>query len=352
MQQAGFVVPKFGLETLGLKNLGNVHWNLSVPALYEEAIRRGEGQVADGGALVVRTGVHTGRSPNDKFFVEDAESQGPHRLGQDQQADLARALSRALQPHAGLCPAPRPVRARLLGRRRSRAPHRRARHHRDRLAQPVRPQHVPAADAARSSQGFKPDFTILQPAGLPGRSRSSTAPRPTAPSWSTSRERVVLIGGTWYAGEIKKSIFTILNYLLPDKNVLPMHCSANVGPKGDVAIFFGLSRHRQDHAVGRSVAHPDRRRRARLGRDRRLQLRGRLLRQGDQALPRGRARDLRHHRALRHGAGERRDRSGDRPARPRRRPLHREHARLLSARVHPQRHRHRASPARRRTSSC
>ena len=76
MKQAGFVVPKFGLETLGLKNLGNVHWNLSVPALYEEAVRRGEGQVADGGAFVVRTGVHTGRSPNDKFFVEDTETKG------------------------------------------------------------------------------------------------------------------------------------------------------------------------------------------------------------------------------------------------------------------------------------
>ena len=59
-----------------MKNLSNVHWNLSVPALYEEAVRRGEGAVADGGALVVRTGVHTGRSPNDKFFVEDSESKG------------------------------------------------------------------------------------------------------------------------------------------------------------------------------------------------------------------------------------------------------------------------------------
>src|SRR5204862_6696168 len=70
--QAGFVVPKYGLDTLGLKNLGTVHWNLTVPALYEEAIRRGEGQLGEGGAFVVRTGVHTGRSPNDKFFVDDS----------------------------------------------------------------------------------------------------------------------------------------------------------------------------------------------------------------------------------------------------------------------------------------
>ena len=71
MKQAG-VVQKVGLETLGLKNLGNVHWNLSVPALYEEAARRREGNIVDGGAFAVRTGVHTGRSPKDKFFVEDS----------------------------------------------------------------------------------------------------------------------------------------------------------------------------------------------------------------------------------------------------------------------------------------
>ena len=76
MTQAGFIVPKFGLDYLGLKNTGTVHWNLSVPALYEEAIRRREGLIGQGGALVVRTGVHTGRSPNDKFIVEDSESKG------------------------------------------------------------------------------------------------------------------------------------------------------------------------------------------------------------------------------------------------------------------------------------
>ena len=154
--------------------------------------------------------------------------------------------------------------------------------------------------------GFKPDFTILN---LPG-FQADPALDGTASDCAilvNFTDRVVAICGTWYAGEIKKSVFTILNYLLPDKNVLPMHASANIGPEGRRGDLLRPVRHRQDDPVGRSVAHPDRRRRARLGRDQPLQLRRRLLRQGDQAEPRGRAGDLRHHRTLRHGARERRD---------------------------------------------
>ena len=98
------------------------------------------------------------------------------------------------------------------------------------------------------------------------------------------KKRVVLICGTSYAGEMKKSAFTILNYLLPERGVFPMHCSANIGRGGRRGAVLRAFGHRQDHAFGRSRAPPDRRRRARLERPRRLQFRGRLLRQVHPAL--------------------------------------------------------------------
>jgi phosphoenolpyruvate carboxykinase (ATP) len=239
VQQTGFIIPRAGLKSLGLKNLANVHWNLSVPSLYEEAVRRHEGSIANGGALVVRTGVHTGRSPNDKFFVEDAQTKGRIDWGKTNKPmapERYRALYNRMTAYAqrrelfardcwaGADPEHR-IGVRVVTET--------AWHNLFARNMFLRPRSEELPD-------FNPDFTILN---LPG-FQADPALDGTASDCAVLvnfSDRVVAICGTWYAGEIKKSVFTLLNYLLPDKNVLPMHASANVGPKGDVAVFFGLS---------------------------------------------------------------------------------------------------------------
>ena len=239
MTQAGFVVPKIGLDGLGLKNLGSVHWNLSVAALYEEAVRRREGHVADGGALIVRTGIHTGRSPNDKFFVDDSVTHANVDWGKTNKPitpEKYRALYNRMIAYAqrrdlfvrdcwgGADPAHR-IGVRVITET--------AWHNLFARNMFLRPK-------KEELEGFKPDFTILNLPGFQADPKLDGTASDCAVLVNFT-DRVVAICGTWYAGEIKKSVFTILNYLLPEKNILPMHASANVGPKGDVAIFFGLS---------------------------------------------------------------------------------------------------------------
>jgi phosphoenolpyruvate carboxykinase (ATP) len=232
-------VSKHGLDALGLKNLGNVYWNLPVASLYEHAIRRGEGVLSAGGPLCVLTGVHTGRSPNDKYFVREPFSESKIDWGKTNQPIeaksfdglLARMLAYAQRRdlyvrecYAGADPAHR-IGVRVITET--------AWHNLFAMNMFLRP---PRQDLAE----FQPDFTILQ---LPGFQAvpEIDGTRSDCVIVCDFGRNLVAIGGTWYAGEIKKSVFTILNYLLPEKNVLPMHCSANVGAKGDVAIFFGLS---------------------------------------------------------------------------------------------------------------
>ncbi len=224
----------------GLQPRGTVHWNLSPAALYEHAVRRQEGQIASGGAFSAITAPHTGRSPNDKFVVREAGSEGDIWWGKVNQPlqpeyfeilrdDVVRYLADRDELFvrdvlAGADPQYR-MSVRFVT---TNAWHALFVHNMF-----IRPD----IDDPRI---VEPGFTVLHaPHMQADPARHGT--RSGAFVVIDFTERLVLIGGTQYAGEMKKSMFTVLNYVYPKKGVLPMHCSANVGPDGDVGIFFGLS---------------------------------------------------------------------------------------------------------------
>lgn len=230
---------KYGLENHGIRNVRNVFWNIPRPTLVEEAICRREGHLAYYGPLVVRTGQHTGRSAKDKFIVREPSSQDKvwwgdvnNTMDQEHFDSLHHRLLAYWQGKDLFvqdCFAGADLKYRMPIRIITEM----AWHSVFVRNMFIQPQLDQLADHV-------PEFTVLH------------APNFHAiPSFDKTRsevfvvinfgEKLVLIGGTQYAGEIKKSIFTILNYVFPQKNVLSMHCSANMDSNEKVAIFFGLS---------------------------------------------------------------------------------------------------------------
>jgi phosphoenolpyruvate carboxykinase (ATP) len=229
-----------GLEVHGITNVARVYWNLGVPALYEEAVRRREALISADGPLVCRTGQHTGRSPNDKFIVREPSSADKvwwskvNRPIDAQHFDtLHHRLLNYLEGkelfvqdcYAGADPRYRlPVRIIT-----------------EQAWHSLFARHLfITAPEAVAGPGHAPEFTVIDIPGLTAEPAVHGTNSEVFILLNFAR-RTVLIGGTSYAGEIKKSIFTVMNYLLPLRNVMSMHCSANVGPGGDVALFFGLS---------------------------------------------------------------------------------------------------------------
>ena len=227
------------LEAAGLVAQCPVYWNLGPPALYEHAARRGEGVIVEGGAFCAVTAPHTGRSPNDKFIVREASTGDdiawgkvnrplvPEHYERLKAAALAHLATQELfvrDLFAGADP-----------------------NHRFgiRFVTPnawcalfvynmfLRPT---PSDLA----SFAPAWTVLH---APEMHADPAVHGTNSGTFIVIHfgQRTILIGGTRYAGELKKSVFTILNYLLPKRGVLPMHCSANLGRTGDAALFFGLS---------------------------------------------------------------------------------------------------------------
>ncbi|MBI3996921.1 MAG: phosphoenolpyruvate carboxykinase (ATP) [Candidatus Omnitrophica bacterium] len=225
----------------GIRSQRRIFWNLSTEQLYDEVLARHEAQRAKGDALVVHTGTHTGRAPNDKFIVREPSSEAhvgwgavnrpfdARRFDQLHQRVLAYLAERELfvqDRFAGADPA---------YRRAIRVVTETAWH-----SLFARTMFLGASPADTDGRSFQPDFTILHaPNFLADPARDGT--NSSAFILLHFGKKLVVIGGTHYAGEIKKSVFTIMNYLLPRAGVLSMHCAANIGKAGDVAIFFGLS---------------------------------------------------------------------------------------------------------------
>lgn len=229
------------LIDMGLKNLEAIFWDLPTPRLYEHAIRNREGHLAHMGALVVRTGHFTGRAVKDKFVVDEPAShdhiwwgtfnkpfpeanfdviyQRVCRYLEGQHVYVEDCLVGADSQYE------KPVRVIT-----QEAWH----------ALFARTMFVRPVDLGRDIASAKPAFTVIHVPhfhAMPSQDGTNSE----AFVLLHMSKRIALIGGTSYAGEIKKSIFTIMNYLLPDEDVLPMHSSANVGKGDDVAVFFGLS---------------------------------------------------------------------------------------------------------------
>ncbi len=230
---------KHGLEGQGLDPKGKIHFNLSVPALYEAALARGEGKVTAGGGFAAVTSPHTGRSPNDKFCVRDESTDATIDWGKVNVAtDTAkfRALRDDAIAHLN--------EQKELFVRDARAGADAAFGISVRMITPNAWQNLFAYNMFLRPHAHeitdKPDFVILHAPEMKADPAKHGTRTETGIVLSFA-DNMVVICGTRYAGEIKKSVFTVLNYILPERDVLPMHCSANVGRDGDVALFFGLS---------------------------------------------------------------------------------------------------------------
>jgi len=238
MLERGVRNPGHGTEQFGLGGARAVHWNLIEPELYEFAISRGEAEFTSGGALCAQTGTHTGRSPKDKYIVFDDETKasiwwdnnGKMTSGQFQTLlndFIAHCAGKTLYAQDLLAGADAryEMRTRIFTEK--------AWHSlfiRNLLIRPDR------SDLSK----FVPELTMLCCPSFKASPGRHGVRSETVIALDFSR-KIVLIGGSSYAGEMKKAVFTTLNYLLPARGVMPMHCSANVGPQGDPAVFFGLS---------------------------------------------------------------------------------------------------------------
>ena len=240
MQESGVRNGAYGADKFGFKDLTAVHWNLTEPALYEHAISAGEGSIVAGGAFCAETGHHTGRSPKDKHTVVDALTEnsvwwdGNRKMTQEQ----FNTLLADFQEH---CKGKKLYAQDLYGgadpkyQIKTRVYTELAWHSLFIHQLLIRPERSALVS-------FVPELTIVDlPTFKPDAKRHGGREGSDTMVAIDFTRKIVLICGSSYAGEIKKSVFTTLNFYLPAQNVMPMHCSANVSHEGESALFFGLS---------------------------------------------------------------------------------------------------------------
>ena len=227
------------LEAMGLINVDEIYHNLNTAALYEEALALGEGMLTEHGALAVNSVPYTGRRAEDKFVVEEAESKGDVWWGKvNKPFDEARFNALKARVFAYLQGRDVYVQDLMAGSD-------------PKFTLPVRfiqeyayhslfVKNMFIEPTAEQLANFLPGFTVVTVPGFTAIPEIDGT-RPECFIILSFSQKLVLIGGTSYAGENKKSIFTVLNYLMPKIGVMSMHCSANIGPNGDTALFFGLS---------------------------------------------------------------------------------------------------------------
>ena len=238
MEQFGTRNQNSELDEIGFEELKAVHWNYTEPRLYQESLCRGETSLAAGGALLAITGQHTGRSAQDKFIVRDDLTKDSVWWENSKAMDggkfeilfedfLAYAKGRELfvQDLVGGADRDHNLPTRVITEK--------AWHSLFIRNLLIRPEKSELSD-------FEAQFTIIDFPDFRAHPERHGCRTETVIACDFTR-RLVLIGGTSYAGEIKKSVFSFLNFLLPAKNVMPMHCSANIGDTNDAAVFFGLS---------------------------------------------------------------------------------------------------------------
>lgn len=230
---------KLSLDYLGIIHPKNVYYQLSPAELTEKALAAGEGVLTDTGALRVMTGKYTGRSPKDRFIVDEAEIHDQIAWGSvnmpisEEKFDKIYGKIRAYLQHrdiyvfdgyAGADPNYR-LNVRVIN---------------ELASENLFVHQLLIRPEVKELEGFTPGFTVVAAPGfkcIPEIDGVKTE----AAILVSFKNKVVVIAGSQYAGEIKKSVFAVMNYFMPQMNVFPMHCSANVGPGGDSALFFGLS---------------------------------------------------------------------------------------------------------------